>query len=275
MAELETAYAPQKQAVQERMNQLPGFYEAQRGGVETARTNAYQDITRQANARGMAYSGAPIQEQQRYTGERYLPALAQLSGQEGEQRYGLQQALGQLGTQQLTYAQSIRQKEMELDEARRQFDAQLAAQKEAEARAARAAAAGGMNLGSLLGGGGGGQQQPAQGGGDPIAATVGSLSSNTNPYVWRDFLMAANQQKFGGKASYGQLANWLEQYVGKGQIGKNSGADVAFRNIFLGAPLEAPKGGPVAQQVTRYTNASPGNAFANWLGSVTKRNGSW
>ena len=58
MQELETAYAPQRQAVQERMNQLPGFYEAQRGGVETARTNAYQDITRQANARGMVYSGA-------------------------------------------------------------------------------------------------------------------------------------------------------------------------------------------------------------------------
>jgi hypothetical protein len=156
MQELETAYAPQRQAVQERMNQLPGFYEAQRGGVETARTNAYQDITRQANARGMVYSGAPIQEQQRYTGERYLPALAQLSGQEGEQRFGLQQALNQLGERQLTYAQQIRTKEQELDEARRQFDAQLAAQREAEARAAKAAAragAGGISLGGLGGGG--------------------------------------------------------------------------------------------------------------------------
>lgn len=160
MTELETAYAPQRQAVQERMNQLPGFYEAQRGGVETARTNAYQDITRQANARGMVYSGAPIQEQQRYTGERYLPALAQLSGQEGEQRFGLQQALNQLGERQLTYAQQIRSKEQELDEERRRFDAQLAAQRESEARAARAAASAGAGL-RLGGGGGGGQNAPA------------------------------------------------------------------------------------------------------------------
>lgn len=146
MQELETAYAPQRQAVQERMNQLPGFYEAQRAGAETARQNAYQDITRQANARGVVYSGAPIQEQQRYTGERYLPALAQLSGQEGEQRFGLQQALNQLGERQLTYAQQIRQKEMELDEERRRFDLQMQAQKEAEARAAKAAAAAGAGL---------------------------------------------------------------------------------------------------------------------------------
>ena len=146
MTELETAYAPQRQAVQERMNQLPGFYEAQRGGVETARTNAYQDITRQANARGMVYSGAPIQEQQRYTGERYLPALAQLSGQEGEQRFGLQQALNQLGERQLTYAQQIRTKEQELDEERRRFDLQMQAQREAEVRAARAAASAGAGL---------------------------------------------------------------------------------------------------------------------------------
>lgn len=160
MAELETAYAPQKQAVQERMNQLPGYYEAQRAGAETAKTNAFQDIMRQANARGVGYSGAPIQEQQRYLGDRYLPALAQLSGQEGQERYGLQQALGQLGERQLTYAQQIRQKEMELDEARRQFDAQLAAQREAEARAARAAAAAGAG-GINFGGSGGQKAGPA------------------------------------------------------------------------------------------------------------------
>lgn len=168
--ELETAYAPQRQAVQERMNQLPGYYQAQREGADVARTNAFADITRQANARGVVYSGAPIQEQQRYVGERYLPALAQLSGQEGEQRFNLQQALNQLGERQLTYAQGIRQKEMELDEARRQFDAQMAAQREAEARAAAAAAkaAAGFNLG----GGGGAPQQQQQ------APTVRAVYNN-------------------------------------------------------------------------------------------------
>lgn len=221
MAELETAYAPQKQAVQERMNQLPGYYEAQRAGAETARSNAFQDITRQANARGVVYSGAPIQEQQRYVGERYLPALAQLSGQEGEQRYGLQQALGQLGERQLSYAQQIRQKEMELDEARRQFDTQLAAQREAETRAARAAAssgAGGMNLGSLLGGGGGGnnrQQAPA------------APSAPTRFQDLRDMLISLKRTGL----NYGQAASQFEQRYGR--VPSGSAADLAFRAVFL------------------------------------------
>ena len=222
MAELETAYAPQKQAVQQRMDQLPGYYQAQREGTETAKSNAFQDITRQANARGMVYSGAPIQEQQRYVGERYLPALAQLSGQEGEQRYGLQQALGQLGTQQLTYAQQIRQKEMELDEARRQFDAQLAAQREAEARAAAASAksaaagSGGISLGSL--GGGNTQQQ---------AATAAAPSAPTRSQDLRDMLISLKRTGL----NYGQAASQFEGRYGK--IPSGSAADLAFRAVFL------------------------------------------
>lgn len=222
MAELETAYAPQKQAVQERMNQLPGYYEAQRAGAETARSNAFQDITRQANARGVVYSGAPIQEQQRYVGERYLPALAQLSGQEGEQRYGLQQALGQLGERQLTYAQQIRQKEMELDEARRQFDAQLAAQREAEARAARAAAAagaGGFNFGG--GGGGGGQQQRQQGAAQPAATP-------------QQIVQLARQSLGGGNQSWGAVANYIEKNILGAKIQTGSEIDRLLQNIYGG-----------------------------------------
>lgn len=256
MAELETAYAPQKQAVQERMNQLPGYYEAQRAGAETARSNAFQDITRQANARGVVYSGAPIQEQQRYVGERYLPALAQLSGQEGEQRYGLQQALGQLGERQLTYAQQIRQKEMELDEERRRFDLQMQAQREAEARAARAAAAAGAGGGlPFL------NRNQNQGAPDPAEAIRG-MANNPNPYVWHDFLRDANKTFFGGKANYGQLAKWVESNLGA-KINSGTAADLALRNIFLKQPLDprnarpqqfsAPRGGNfnVNQQISR------------------------
>ena len=234
MSELETAYAPQKQAVQERMNQLPGYYQAQREGADVARTNAFADITRQANARGMVYSGAPIQEQQRYVGERYLPALAQLSGQEGEQRFNLQQALNQLGERQLTYAQDIRQKEMQLDEARRQFDAQLQAQREAEARAAaaaaKAAASGGMSLGSLLGGGGGGvqQQQAAQ--------------PQRQSFSAQEVVKAARQALGGGNQSWGAVANYIEKNLLGGKIATGSDIDVLLNKIYGNANPSSPIG---------------------------------
>lgn len=251
MQELETAYAPQRQAVQERMNQLPGFYEAQRGGVETARTNAFQDITRQANARGMVYSGAPIQEQQRYVGERYLPALAQLSGQEGEQRFGLQQALNQLGERQLTYAQQIRTKEQELDEARRQFDAQLAAQREAEARAARAAAkagAGGISLGGL--GGGGNSNQAA-------APAAGQATP-------QQIVQLARQKLGGGNQSWGAVANYIEKNILGDKIATGSEIDRILQSIYGGKAYTPTQS--VVQKGTQGIASGLPNMFKAWGG---------
>lgn len=256
MQELETAYAPQRQAVQERMNQLPGFYEAQRAGVDTARTNAFQDITRQANARGVVYSGAPIQEQQRYVGERYLPALAQLSGQEGEQRFGLQQALNQLGERQLTYAQQIRQKEQELDEARRQFDLQMQAQREAEARAAKAAAraAAGGGLGALFGGGGGG------GGGQP----QGPANVQVNPLKEaQNVVRQARQALGGGNQSWGAVANYIQKNMGVGQIQTGSILDQVLNSIYAGRPVNDPGYRPMAADLW---NAYTRNKSSAWLG---------
>lgn len=255
MQELETAYAPQRQAVQERMNQLPGFYEAQRGGVETARTNAYQDITRQANARGMVYSGAPIQEQQRYTGERYLPALAQLSGQEGEQRFGLQQALNQLGERQLTYAQQIRSKEQELDEERRRFDLQMQAQREAELRAAKAAArgggGGGLNLNSLLGPN---NQNP-----QAAAANV-----QVNPLKEaQNVVRQARQALGGGNQSWGAVANYIQKNMGVGQIQTGSVLDQVLNSIYAGRPVNDPGYRPMAADLW---NAYTKNKSSAWLG---------
>lgn len=250
MQELETAYAPQRQAVQERMNQLPGFYEAQRGGVETARTNAYQDITRQANARGVVYSGAPIQEQQRYVGERYLPALAQLSGQEGEQRFNLQQALNQLGERQLTYAQQIRTKEQELDEARRQFDLQMQAQREAEARAARAAAkagAGGISLGGLGGGSKGQAAAPAAGQATP-----------------QQIVQLARQKLGGGNQSWGAVANYIEKNILGGKIATGSEIDRILQSIYGGKAYTPTQS--VVQKGTQGIASGLPNMFKAWGG---------
>jgi len=89
-AELNSAYQPQIDVVNKQMAELPAYYQAQQGGLDTAKTNAFGDITNMASSRGMSYSGMPIAEQSRYVGEKYLPAMAQLKQQQTQQQYGLQ-----------------------------------------------------------------------------------------------------------------------------------------------------------------------------------------
>jgi hypothetical protein len=172
--ELESAYAPQKTQIQEQISALPSYYQSQVAGLEQARQNAYQDIVRRANARGVAYSGAPIQEQQVYTGERYLPALAGLRQQEGTQTFNLQQALGKIGETQRLRAEEIRQQELNREEAARQAELN----RQAQERAARAAAAsyGGFSPTTPT-------QQPQQQ--DPISAAIGYAKLKKNEALSR------------------------------------------------------------------------------------------
>jgi len=163
MQELESAYAPQKKQYQEQISALPSYYQAQAAGLEQARQNAYQDIVRRANARGVVYSGAPIQEQQVYTGERYLPALAGLRQQEGTQTFNLQQALGKLGETQRLRAEEIRQQELNREEVARQAEAN---------RRAAAAAYGGFNFPNTP------DQTPQNV--DPLSAALGFAKQQRN-----------------------------------------------------------------------------------------------
>jgi len=213
MQELESAYAPQKKQYQEQISALPSYYQAQAAGLEQARQNAFQDITRRANARGVVYSGAPIQEQQVYTGERYLPALAGLRQQEGTQTFNLQQALGKLGETQRLRAEEIRQQELNREEAARQA--------EANRRAAAAAYGGFDGLGNLFGGGGGMQEQAAP-----------QLQPPSDIGGWQRLL---NELRNSG-LNYGQaVAEVYKRYgLREGDIQSGSTADQAFRNVFLG-----------------------------------------
>jgi hypothetical protein len=241
--ELESAYAPQKKQIQEQISALPSYYQSQVAGLEQARQNAYQDIVRRANARGVAYSGAPIQEQQVYTGERYLPALAGLRQQEGTQTFNLQQALGKIGETQRLRAEEIRQQELNREEAARQAELN----RQAQERAARAAGGGGGfgGLGALFGGGGGGAQAAqAQAQGPDWGQAVVNVARNagTNPWVWSDLIRDVRKNVFGGGGNYGEVAGFLERSLGA-KISSGSAADLALRGIYLGTPLNQPRQG--------------------------------
>ena len=237
--ELESAYAPQKKQIQEQISALPSYYQSQIAGLEQARQNAYQDIVRRANARGVVYSGAPIQEQQVYTGERYLPALAGLRQQEGTQTFNLQQALGKIGETQRLRAEEIRQQELNREEAARQAELN----RQAQERAARAAAGygGGFNLGNLFNRNDAAQTAQAQ---FSWADAINSVAQTqgANPWVWSDLIRDIRKNQFGGGGNWGEVAGFIEKALGK-KIASGSAPDLALRGIYLGTPLNQPRQG--------------------------------
>lgn len=131
--ELDALYTPQTSVINEQLTALPAYYQAQAAGLDQAKTNAFGDITSAANARGVLYSGVPINEQAQYVGEKYLPALAGLKQQEGEGRSSLMSALAKIRENQGLKAYDIRESQLgreaeaaaaaaKLAEERRQFD---------------------------------------------------------------------------------------------------------------------------------------------------------
>lgn len=96
LASLNPAYSGQEDVIGQQQAALPAKYEGQIAGVEAAKTNAFRDINRGANSKGLAFSGIPIEEQARYTGEKYAPALAGLKTQQNTESMSLSAALAAL-----------------------------------------------------------------------------------------------------------------------------------------------------------------------------------
>ena len=171
---------------------MPAYYQAQTDSLGVAKDNAFRDITGQASARGIVYSGMPIQEQTRYTGEKYLPALAQLNQQKNEKTYGFQSQLTDIYGKRLSQAQALQQQELDREEQARQFelkrqDEERRYQQQLAAQRASASRSGGGG-----GGGGGTTKQPSVG---DAAALVNALRSQGNI----------------GDSGYGSIAEYLRQ----------------------------------------------------------------
>lgn len=77
-ADLGNIYDPQTKLVQSQIDQLQPQQDAQQASLDQAKVNAFKDITNSANAKGMLFSGVPIDQQATYTGTKYLPAVANL-----------------------------------------------------------------------------------------------------------------------------------------------------------------------------------------------------
>lgn len=125
---------------------------------------------------------------------------------------------------------------MAREEEQRQFDARLAAQEAASRRASSGGGGGGFSGLSLNAAPVVPTQQQQQVAPKASGYDFSGLVSQNNPYVFRDLLVDVNRSQFGGKASYGQMARWLEGNIGK--IPNGSAADIALRNIFLKTEID-------------------------------------
>lgn len=74
---LEGQYQPQVYQLQNEVADLPRQQQAVTDSLNQAKVNAFKDITNSANAKGVLFSGVPIDQQSTYVGTKYLPALAQ------------------------------------------------------------------------------------------------------------------------------------------------------------------------------------------------------
>lgn len=161
MAELDPYYSGSRQAVQTQLDAFPQQEQAELSGLDARLDRANENILNQARGRGLGFSGIPVAEQAKYAATEYAPAVANLKSKYVGQKNSLLEALNSLSRDQFSQAQGIfdneSQRELalrQLQEQQRQFNENLAFQRQQAEKAARGGGGGGG--GYSLGGGGGG-----------------------------------------------------------------------------------------------------------------------
>lgn len=87
------AYQSSIDVINQKKAALPGQFEAQRMGLEGQKTNQFNKINNSATARGMSFSGIPLDEQANYLSDVFLPGQQRLVQQQNDMDLELQSAL--------------------------------------------------------------------------------------------------------------------------------------------------------------------------------------
>lgn len=140
LTSLDSTYAPQIDMVRRQQADLPGQQVAEEQGLAAKQTNAFDEITNGARRKGLGFSGIPIGEQAKYSATEYMPALARLKTAGRQQAMSLEDAINQIYEKRNTFGNQIYQNEQQMFESRRQFDTNMAFQKEQENNRLREAA---------------------------------------------------------------------------------------------------------------------------------------
>lgn len=103
---LSAEYDPQTKLINSQIAQLAPQQTAQEAALEQAKVNAFSDITKGANARGVMFSGVPIDQQAQYVGTKYLPAVANVKSTFQNNRNTLLGQINALTAQRVQEAKS-------------------------------------------------------------------------------------------------------------------------------------------------------------------------
>lgn len=219
VGELNSVYQPQIEQVNTQLAQLPQYYAAQTQGLGVAKDNAFRDITGAASAKGMLYSGMPIAEQTRYTGEKYLPALAQLEQQKNQQTFGFQSQLNDIYGKRMSQAQALQQAELDREEQARQAEAN----RQAQLQAARMQAARSYGGGGRSGGSAASNKQAAIAGMANALRGAAGRDGYVSPETWRQALGDWTAQGYGTNEFNQAFRNYANMSYGGASAGGDYG----------------------------------------------------
>lgn len=142
----------------------------------------------------------PIQEQSKYLGSTYLPALAKLKSDQTNQQFTLQGSLAQIAQQRAQQAYGIQQDQLANDEKQREFDIEQAA-----------------------------KTSSGSGGSTKAAATPAFNGGNSqSTQAWIDWI----KQNYNG-TGWGDVAGDIESQAGQ-KIATGSNLDQALHYIYTG-----------------------------------------
>lgn len=106
-AQLGSVYDPQASLINQQLADLPNQEAAVQASLDQAKVNAFRDITQSSNARGVMFSGVPIDQQATYVGTKYLPAVAQNKTSFQNSKYSLLGKINEINSNRANQAQGI------------------------------------------------------------------------------------------------------------------------------------------------------------------------
>lgn len=207
LAEVTARSDPQRNIVLGQISSLPTQQAADETSLGARKDQAYEDITSGARRRGLGFSGIPLGEQAKYAATEYAPALANLKTSYSGRKATLESALADIGRTDYSSAYDMFNHERSFEEQQRQFNENLAFQRQ-QAAAQQAAARSSSPSPSF---GGGPQAQ-----GDPLKlkaqSDVANLLSKDAARIQRELNAIAQSASYGN--TYDKLKLQLLQAYG-------------------------------------------------------------
>lgn len=113
---LGSIYDPQTELVKKMQAALPGQQQAQQQGLDAAKTQAFGDIEKSANRKGMLFSGFSPDQQGKYLGTQYMPAMANMQNDFQQRQFSLEDSINKINAGRINDTRDIQGAESKAEE---------------------------------------------------------------------------------------------------------------------------------------------------------------